>query len=239
MSTKAIILAAGRGSRMTDLTDNKPKCLIEFRGRSLLEWQLAALRGAGISQISVVTGYMRETVPLQGLKEFQNERWAQTNMVSSLECAEEWLSSERCIVSYSDIYYSDSSIRPLLQDTTPLAIAYDPNWLDQWSRRFAKPLDDAETFILDQEGMVLEIGGKAETIDEIQGQYMGLLSFRPEGWAKFKKMRTEMDDFEIDQMHLTGAISRLVSLGYCQVRAVTVEDEWLELDTQEDIRILE
>jgi choline kinase len=224
---------------MSELTDNKPKCLIEFRGRSLLEWQLAAMRSAGISQIAVVTGYMRETVPLQGLKEFRNERWAQTNMVSSLEYAEEWLSIAHCIVSYSDIYYSASSIKPLMEDTNPLAIAYDPYWLDQWSRRFANPLDDAETFILDKESMVLEIGGKTKTYESIQGQYMGLLSFRPDGWAMFKQMRTEMDDAETDQMQLTEAISRLVSLGYCQVRGIPVEDEWLELDTQDDIRILE
>lgn len=81
---KAIILAAGRCSRMKDLTDDRPKCLVELRGKPLLEWQLIALRAAGISEIAIVTGYKRELLCNRGLHEFHNPRWADTNMVSSL-----------------------------------------------------------------------------------------------------------------------------------------------------------
>jgi hypothetical protein len=52
---RAIILAAGRGSRMKNLTDERPKCLVELRGKTLLEWQLGALRHAGINEIAHVT----------------------------------------------------------------------------------------------------------------------------------------------------------------------------------------
>lgn len=78
---KAIILAAGRGSRMKGLTDQKPKCLVELRGKTLLEWQLKALREAGVSEIAVVTGYRRELLAAYGLTEFHNPRWAETNML--------------------------------------------------------------------------------------------------------------------------------------------------------------
>ena len=52
---KAIILAAGRGSRMKLLTDEIPKCLVKLRGKSLLDWQLSALRAAGITDIALVS----------------------------------------------------------------------------------------------------------------------------------------------------------------------------------------
>ena len=94
---KALILAAGRGSRMKNLTDDKPKCLIEFRGRPLLDWQLDAIHEAGINDIAIVTGYKREMLIGRGLKEFNNPRWNETNMVFSLACAEEWLIDESCI----------------------------------------------------------------------------------------------------------------------------------------------
>ena len=84
---KAIILAAGRGSRMRNIDEN-PKCLVLLRGKSLLDWQLEALRGAGIKQISIVTGYKRELLLDKGLKEFNNNRWMLTNMVRSLMCAD-------------------------------------------------------------------------------------------------------------------------------------------------------
>ena len=64
---KAIILAAGRGSRMKNLTDEIPKCMLEFRGKPLIEWQLASLRSAGINEIGIVTGsdmnYIRQQMP--------------------------------------------------------------------------------------------------------------------------------------------------------------------------------
>ena len=61
---KAIILAAGRGSRMGGLTDTQPKGLVSLRGKPLLEWRLASLRAAGIHEIALITGY-RHLVPLR------------------------------------------------------------------------------------------------------------------------------------------------------------------------------
>ena len=57
---KAIILAAGRGSRMKELTEEIPKCLLEVEDKALLDRQIESLRGAGIDEIAIVTGYKRE-----------------------------------------------------------------------------------------------------------------------------------------------------------------------------------
>ena len=119
---RAILLAAGRGSRMQSLTDERPKCLVELRGKTLLEWQLGALRDAGIDEIAIVTGYKRELLTGRGLVEFYNSRWAETNMVSSLACAESWLIAESCIVSYADIFYESSAVGSLVNCAAPLAV---------------------------------------------------------------------------------------------------------------------
>ena len=57
---KAIILAAGRGSRMNNISLEKPKCLVEIFGQTLLNFQLSAMRKSGIDDIAIVTGYKRE-----------------------------------------------------------------------------------------------------------------------------------------------------------------------------------
>ena len=59
---KAIILSAGKGSRLLPLTADRPKCLIELSGRSLLEWQLDALAEAGLREVVVVTGFRDDLV---------------------------------------------------------------------------------------------------------------------------------------------------------------------------------
>jgi choline kinase len=88
---RALILAAGRGSRMGALGDVRPKCLVELDGRPLLDRQLAALRTGGAREIGIVRGYRKDMLNDPALTYFDNDRWAETNMVMSLACAAEWL----------------------------------------------------------------------------------------------------------------------------------------------------
>jgi L-glutamine-phosphate cytidylyltransferase len=232
---RAIILAAGRGSRMKSLTDERPKCLVEMRGKVLLEWQLAALREAGISEIGIVTGYKRELLAGRGLIEFHNPQWAKTNMVSSLAHAEAWLVADTCIVSYADIFYESSAIGLLVNCAAPLAITFDANWLPSWEERFADPLLDAESFRLKPDGTLSEIGSKPKSVEEIEGQYMGLLRFTPTAWAELTRIRAALTGLERDNMHMTGTLQKIIDAGRMPVRAVRYDGSWGEIDSPEDL----
>lgn len=233
---KAIILAAGRGSRMKNLTDERPKCLVELHGKALLDWQLEALHGAGIEEIAIVTGYKRELLAGRGLVEFHNVRWADTNMVSSLACAETWLRAEPCIVSYSDIFYSASAVQALMNSQAALAVTYDPNWLELWTQRFGNPLLDAETFRLTPTLTLAEIGNKPASVEEVQGQYMGLLRFTPEGWQEVQDIRATLTAEQRDKMHMTGTLQKVIEAGRLAITAIPYLGEWGEVDTTEDLQ---
>jgi choline kinase len=232
---KAIILAAGRGSRMKNLTDELPKCLVELRGKALLDWQLEALRTAGITDIAIVTGYRRELLANRGMVEFHNSRWAETNMVSSLACAQEWLQAEPCIVSYSDIFYSPAAVQSLISCKASLAVTYDPNWLELWKQRFGDPLLDAETFRLTPEHTLAEIGNKPQSIEQVQGQYMGLLRFAPEGWSELLRIRSGLSMVECDSMHMTGTLQKVIERGTMLISAIPYTGKWGEFDTESDL----
>lgn len=232
---KAIILAAGRGSRMKSLTDERPKCLVELRGKALLDWQLQALRAAGIVEIAIVTGYKRELLATRDLAEFHNQRWADTQMVSSLACAQEWLNSEPCIVSYSDIFYDAVAVTSLMECPAQIAVTYDPNWLDLWQKRFGDPLLDAETFRLNPDRTLAEIGNKPRSAQEIQGQYMGLLRFTPAGWAAVLRIRAQMTLPERDQLHMTSTLQRVIEEGVVPIVALPYEADWGEIDSADDL----
>jgi L-glutamine-phosphate cytidylyltransferase len=234
---KAIILAAGRGSRMRELTDERPKCLLELRGKTLLDWQLEALREAGIKEIAIVSGYKREMLANRGLVEFHNPRWAETNMVSSLACAADWLKTEPCIVSYSDIFYGSSAVQSLMNSNASLGVTYDPNWLQLWTHRFGDPLLDAETFRLTPQGMLAEIGNKPNAVDEVQGQYMGLLRVSPEGWAEIIRIRSTVSAEECDSMHMTGTLQSVIDAGQITITAVAYAGKWGEVDSAEDLSV--
>ena len=142
---RGIILAAGRGSRMGSLTNDLPKCRTVLFGKELIQWQLDSLHDAKIKNVAIVKGYLPETFDFN-LKYFENERWQDTNMVSTLLAATDWLVSDTCIVSYSDIVYSSDVVNTLVNTKGDITITYDPNWHDMWSMRFSNPLSDAETF---------------------------------------------------------------------------------------------
>lgn len=233
---KAIILAAGRGSRMKNLTNDKPKCLVELHGKTLLERQLCALRSAGIEEIGIVTGYKRELLECYGLHEFYNERWAETNMVASLACARKWLSLEPCIVSYSDIFYESRVVETLMHNTSALAITYDPDWKLLWQQRFEDPLVDAETFRVDTSGVLMEIGGRPTHIEEIQGQYMGLLKFTPKSWFEVERIRESLPTDEADNIHMTGTLQKIVDSGNVDIVTLPATGDWGEVDSESDLR---
>ncbi len=233
---KAIILAAGRGSRMGSLTANQPKCLVKLAGKSLLECQLESLRGSGINEIGIVRGYLAEQLSIPKIKFFDNERWEKTNMVFSLSCAKEWLQNDICIVSYSDIIYSVDAVNILKKAHGDIVINYDKNWLKLWKERFDDPLIDAETFQVDAEGRLLEIGNKPKTIEEIKGQYMGLFKITPKGWEKIENYLSRLTQKEFDPMFVTTLLQNLIHIGV-EISTIPIRDNWFEIDSEKDLKI--
>lgn len=234
---KAIILAAGRGSRMGHMTAEQPKCLTKLAGRTLLEWQVAALRAAGVEEIGIVRGYRKELLP-DALHAFDNARWADTNMVASLRCASEWLSQSPCIVSYSDIVYAPQTIRLLASAPDDLVISYNTEWLNLWRSRLDDPLADAETFAVEADGRVTDIGRRPQSLDEVQGQYMGLLKFEPTAWTQVESYLATLAPAEMDRLDMTGLLQRLIASGM-RIRGIPIPGMWYEIDTERDWALCE
>ena len=238
---KAIILAAGRGSRMKDKTDVLPKCLTRLWNNSLLDWQLNAIKKAGIDDIAVITGYRSDEIQKRypSLKYFHNDIWDKTQMVATLLRADEWLRADDCIVSYADIVYTSKAVNLLMQSSADIAITYHTKFLELWQDRFDNPLDDIETFKLDGDSNLIEIGQRAQSLNDIEGQYMGLLKFTPEGWS-MSAQALASDDLPkgVDRIDMTGLLSFLLSKGV-SIKAVAYDEIFLEVDNPEDLALYE
>jgi L-glutamine-phosphate cytidylyltransferase len=222
---------------MRHLGDERPKCLVELDGRPLLALQVAALRRGGASEIGVVRGYRAEMLNFPGLAYFTNERWAQTNMVASLAVAAEWLRAGPVIVSYADIFYRAELVRSLAAAPGALVIAYDRAWRSLWTRRFAEPLADAETFRIDAHGTLLEIGARTSRIEDIQGQYMGLLKFTPAAWRAVEVLRASLAEHERDRLDMTGLLRRLLAGRSIEIGTLATDGQWGELDSPSDAEL--
>lgn len=236
--TACIILAAGRGSRMGDLTAEQPKCLLYLAGRPLLHWQLDALNNAGIEQKLVVRGYAAHCLT-GDFETVDNPDWANTNMLSSLLCANDFAQKffdtggQRLLVSYSDIVWHPDHAKKLIETSAHIAITYDRLWEKLWRLRFSDPLSDAETFI-EKDGKLHEIGAKTTDPARIQGQYMGLLTFDEAGWQTLLDCANELGD-KTAKTDMTTFLRFLLDKG-AEIGAVPVSGGWCEADSESDIK---
>ncbi len=122
---KVVILAAGLGSRLGELTAEKPKCLIEVGGKPLIEYTLRSLKLAGIDQVLIVTGYLESTLKNALLKyqeEFEitfkhNADFATTGSALSLFLAKEYVQESSCLILESDLLYHPAFIQKALEES--------------------------------------------------------------------------------------------------------------------------
>ena len=245
---KAIILAAGEGKRLRPLTDDRPKTMVNLFGMSLLERQIITLNHCGINDIVVVGGYKDETIIFPNIKKYQNLDYDSTNMVETLFCADSEM-NDSIIISYGDIIFEKDVLTNVINSNEDYSVVVDKNWKKYWELRFENPLNDAESLRLDSMNNIVEIGQNVENIDDIQGQYIGLMKFQGEGleFAKkfYQKTREEFSKtgknllnpkIPFRKSYMTDFIQGLVNEG-CKIKAISINNGWLELDNNNDYNI--
>jgi len=241
---KAIILAAGQGNRLKPLTNEKPKCMVELFGKSLIEHQIDAYTSCGILDINVVTGFRSNSITIPNVQQFRNEHYERTNMIESLFCAEEILNGD-IIVSYGDIIFEKNVLKQLIQSDNDISVIIDKNWKDYWFARNKKPLTDLESLKLDSKNSITSIGQKVNKLEEIQGQYIGLMKFSENGvnilkdfYFKCKKISEKKPNplnasLPFEKSFMTDLLQGLINSNY-QLHGVPINGGWLELDTISD-----
>lgn len=238
---KAIILAAGQGARLRPLTDDRPKCMVEYQGEPLIQHVVRALRKNGVNDIVAVRGYKPEALRCAGLRFYDNPRYSSTNMVTTLFCAEQELEGD-VIISYSDIVYSPSVIQRLRATDAEFAVVIDRDWRRLWQERMDDPLDDAETLRIDPAGHIIELGKKARSYEDIEGQYIGLLKIAASAWPKLRAFYHRLDRHatydgkDFDNMYMTSFVQAVIDR-LMPVTAVPIQGGWLEIDVPSDLTI--
>lgn len=240
---RLIILAAGSGRRLGALAEGKPKCMVPLHGRPLIDWLLASVRAAGITDVVIVRGFAAEKLAPEGVQLALNPRYSETNMVYSLWCARDFF-VDPFILSYADILYEPDVLRSLVTASADVGVALDKQWQPYWSRRFSDPLSDAETLRLDARGNIAEIGAKAREAADIAGGYIGLLKFSGGGIdallaavnASRDGARIRNRDFET--LYMTDLLQMMCDSG-AELRPVYVQRGWFEIDTPEDHALAE
>ena len=236
---KVILLVAGEGKRLRPYTLDRPKCMVEVDGISLIDRQLEVLKSEGLEDIVMIGGYKSDMLKREEVKLKLNPQYFETNMVWTLFSAEEELEGD-VIISYGDIVYSRKILQTLLKSKADISVIVDKEWESYWKSRSEYPLDDVETLKLREDGTISEIGQKPKSIDEIEGQYIGLMKFSTKGIKLVKDIfhavtkKGELQSKAMENAYMTDLLQTIINTGI-EVVAVPVFDNWIEVDTVDDL----
>ena len=241
-NTKTIIIAAGLGSRLENYTLQKPKCLLKFGGKSLLQHQIDAYSDAGITKIVLVRGYKKECIKLKNIKYFDNDDYTNNNVLNSLFYAEMEINGN-VIISYSDILFESSIVKRLLESKHDISIVVDIDWRGYYVNRKDHPVDEAENVIFDANNDVIKIGKILTNKDDVHGEFIGMMKLSPRGAEIFKRHfhRSKKiywnKPFQrapiFQKSYLTDLLQEMADLGV-SIHCVIIERGWKEIDTVED-----
>ena len=239
---KAIIIAAGEGSRLMPITDDKPKCLLEIKGKTIMQRLLEVLRQCGINDIVVVRGYKGEMLNYQGIRYCENTDYKNNNILRSLFYAESEMNGG-FVFSYSDIIFEQSVLEKLLQSQADISLVIDTDWLIHYKRRYQHPVEEAE-LVMVENNKLIKIGKDVVKPKEAYGEFIGLAKFTKRGAeilrSNYQRVVTEYHGkpfhqaASLEKAYLTDVIQELIDTGYV-ISNVDIKGGWIEIDTQEDL----
>ncbi len=242
--TKALIIAAGLGSRLKKHTENLPKCMLDFGGKTLLQRQLDVYKKCGVSDISLIRGYKKEKINYKNIKYFDNKDFKKNNVLNSIFYAEKVINGN-IIISYSDILFDSVAVKRLLNSDHDISVVVDIDWRGYYVGRKDHPITEAENVIFNSNNEVEKIGKINKGNDDVHGEFIGMIKLTDRGAKIFKQHFHRLKKIywnkpfqrakTFQNAYLTDMIQELVDIGI-KVHCVIIESGWKEIDTVEDYK---
>ncbi len=239
----AVVLAAGRGTGLEPLTEDRPKVMLPVAGKPLLRWLVDAFKKQSINDITVVGGYQAKAIDTAGIKLVVNEQYAQTGELASLACAVDGLHTDT-VIAYGDLLFRSYILRDLLESDAPFSVVVDSSLTtesNQSVRDFAycSAPDDRDLF--GQKILLRHVSSKGQEPGAAQaqaphGRWIGLLNVRGQGRVRLQKLVAELrkrDDF--NTLDMPALLNALVEAGE-EIEVKYVHGHWRGVNDLDDFR---
>jgi len=234
----AVFLAASKGTNFGNLTDDKPKAMLEVEGSSVISQAVKAVRLGGIRDITVVTGYKPEAFSLTSVKYAHNTAWETTGEVGSLLAAGKAMTG-RVLISYGDVIARPVLIENLVKSQHDFTIVVDYKTPTEKSRKsvdWARVTPAHTEGIKDIDYKLVRIDDKL-TADKASGEWTGLLQISEAGskvlataLEALKASNTDIGRWSIPQL-----INHLIEAHSADVHVQYVHDNWIDIDDIADL----
>jgi L-glutamine-phosphate cytidylyltransferase len=242
---RAVIIGAGRGSRLGPHTASTPKTLVEVMGRPMLDWILDALQGAGFarSDIVFISGFAEDQLMARypDLTYVRNGDWPNNNILLSLLCARDCL-EDGFVSTYSDIVYDPELVARLVQRREDIVLGCDTAWRRRYADRSQHPETDAEKLCA-RGDQVIEISRRIAP-EHADGEFVGVMKLSRAGAAEFVAAFDQAraasgtgvfhEGRTLQRAYLIDLLQHMLELGSVMHREDT-DGGYMEIDTVEDL----
>lgn len=230
---KAVILAAGQGTRIRSVHGECPKCLIQVDDQTILDHQIDGLVSAGIERIAIVVGYEKEQImrhihwrigrrPTPRIEFIENPAFAITNNIYSLWLARDWIGGDGFVCLNADVILDAQILASAMKTSSLVSMIVDPEWRDETMK------------VIIKDGRVLRMSKKISK-EEFSGTYIGITLFdRAINERFFEKMRDLVDAGRVNEF-FNVAVQELVDEGLRVGFTTTAGAAWAEIDDPLDL----
>ena len=243
-SMKAIILAAGSGTRLEKYTKKLPKPLVDVNGRSIIERQISLLQKEGITEIYVVRGYKKEKFTFHDVEFIDDDHYMKHDQLGSLIAAKSKISGN-VLILFADILFEDTILKQIQSIKAEVAVSVDLNWKNSYELRTDNYASEADKVLI-HNGKIIEISKniQSEGTDKDVGEFLGILKLSEVG---SKSLSDKLENFHEGKFHdavsfdnakLVDILQELVE-SKINIIPVIIKGKWCEIDTLIDLELAE
>ena len=239
---KVIIIAAGYGSRLGNLTKTTPKGLLEINGKSILQRQIDLFYSKKIFDITIITGPHKK-FGLSDISYINDKKYDEHDVLGSLMAAKNIFHGE-IITSYSDIIFEEKILDQLLNFKGDIGVPIDLDWEKYYEGRTQHPKSEADNVLL-KNNQIVEIKKNimSKNNDEMIGEFLGPMVFSEHGSEIFIKQYEKLEQSihgkfhnapSLKKAYLTDMIQELITQNI-HVDPIMINGNWCEIDTSQDL----
>jgi len=239
---KAVIIAAGYGSRLGEETKEKPKGLLDINGISIIERQVSLFKKNGIRDIIIITGPF-DNFGIEGIKYVKDEHFDEHDVLGSLMAAKRELTGE-IITSYSDIVFEEKILLDIIKSKELISIPIDLDWEKSYIGRTEHPKSEADNVLLKDEQIIeIKKGIFQKDKNEKIGEFLGPIKFSAEGIKIFVNTYEKLEKNHsgifhnapsLKKAYLTDLLQELID-SKIKITPIFINGKWCEIDTQQDL----
>ncbi len=239
-NTSAIVLAASRGEELRELTEHQPKTMVNIQGTPILAHIVDAYNAVGIKDITVVRGYKKESVTLPNLTYLDNDDFADTGELDSLNKAvraRKGLGKD-LIISYGDVLFNTYIPQALCQEKEDFVVFVDSDWQNQSS--YARLGGFAECTLPNSRKafnakIYLKQLGNLAPQESIHGVWMGFLKVSPAGAVHLQAILAEMLADPANRKAGIPVLLQELLKRQLSVRVLYTVGHWLDINSLDDV----